>query len=121
MNSYLLIYILVHIFINSIISITDDWSFLFEKSFQKENIILKGNKYTCKIDIDSNGIIYVYCNDVHIGSSKSSRMNNLLHDCYPDIHRNDVIYLLFMMVIIVVIVIILLKFIYNVHQIHLKV
>ena len=82
-HSYLLIYILLHIFINSIISITDDWSFLFEKSFQKENIILQGNKYTCKIDIDSNGIIYVYCNDVHIGSSKSSRMNNLLHDCYP--------------------------------------
>lgn len=61
----------------------DDWSFIFKRSFQKDNIILQGISYTFKIDIDNDGIIYGYCNDVHIGRSKSHRIDKLLHDCYP--------------------------------------
>lgn len=69
---------------SSVLSITDDWSFLFKRSFQKDSIILQGKPYTCKVDIDSDGVVYAYCNDAHIGSTKSSRNDKLYHDCYPE-------------------------------------
>ena len=79
--SYFLIYVLC-LFVNRIKSITDDWSFIFERSFQNESII-QGNKYKCKIDIDSDGIIYGYLSEIHIGTSKSSSAGKLRDDCYP--------------------------------------
>ena len=43
---------------SNVLSITDDWSFLFTRSYQKDNIILQGKPYTCKIDIDNDGVVY---------------------------------------------------------------
>ena len=81
MKIYVLILIIYHA--NFINGITKDWSFIFGKSFQKNNITLWGKAYDCKIDFDDTGDVYAYCNDIFMGTSKSSAVDHLDHDCYP--------------------------------------
>lgn len=80
-KAFIILLILVH---DEVWCITKDWSYVFDKSLIKNNITLWDSKqYDCKIDIDKMGDVYAYCNDVFIGTSKTSAVDRMGHNCYP--------------------------------------